>query len=354
VARARALGLGLYLDGVFNHVGERHPWARDPRYVSGSVWRGHGHLPELRLESPRVREALFGARGVVARWTERGASGWRLDCANDLGREICGLAARAAADAGAQDGTIGELMSYPAGATGQGALDGVMNYWLRSVALALASGRAPEAALQAALDRLAAEMAPEGLARSWNVLSTHDTPRLATALEGAAARVRAALVLQVAYPGVPLVYYGEEVGMAGGADPANRAPMIWDEARWDQTRLALVRQLLRLRREEPALAHGGYLALPQPGTGVVAFARTTARPDETIVYVGNARAEPTRARLFLPLAPLFDALPLHDLLSPFSARMEGGCLDVRLPAHGALLLRSRDDHPSGYRFFKAR
>src|SRR6185369_13260455 len=97
VAALRARKIGLVLDGVFNHTGEVHPWRRErPHYFSGSVWRGYGHLPELDLQHPEVRAALFGDDGVVARWTRRGATGWRLDCANDLGREVCALTAAAA------------------------------------------------------------------------------------------------------------------------------------------------------------------------------------------------------------------------------------------------------------------
>jgi glycosidase len=351
VAATRARGLGLLLDGVFNHVGAAHPWAKEPRFLRGSVWRGYPSLPELDLANPELRDKLFGSDGVIARWTRRGATGWRLDCANDLGPEVCALAGRAAREAGATDGVIGELMAYPTVWPG---LDGTMNYWLRSVALALASGQAPAAQLQGALDRLAAEVPLQALQASWSILSSHDTPRLETVLDGDPRRVRLALSLQLAYPGVPMLYYGEEIGMSGGADPANRAPMRWDEPSWNAERLALVRRLTALRRAEPALARGRYLAMPQAGTDLIAFARVTENPVETLVYVANATGEARTARLFLPLSTLYDALPLADLLDPAAPRahMIAGCLEVALPAHGCALYRPDDAHASGYRFFK--
>jgi alpha-glucosidase len=351
VAATRQRGLGLILDGVFNHVGAGHPWTREqPRFFKGSVWRGYDHLPELALDHPGVDAALFGGDGVIARWTRRGATGWRLDCANDLGVAVCRRASRAAREAGARDGVIGELMAYPTG--WHDALDGVMNYWLRQAALTLASGSGSDPA-QHALDRLAHELPRAALNASWSILSSHDTPRLATLLDGDARRVRLALTLAFAYPGVPMIYYGEEIGMLGGADPLNRADMIWDERRWDRERVALVKTLARLKRELPALRDGGYLGLPQPGTGLVAFARLGERPSETVVFVGNGRAEPVRARLFLPVPMLFDALPMRDHLDPsFAPRMEQGCLDVELPAFGARLLQPVDEHAGGYRFFK--
>jgi alpha-glucosidase len=363
VAACRARGLALILDGVFNHTSERHPWvAGDPARYTGAAWRGYGHLRELDLDHAGVREALFGDEGVIARWTRRGADGWRLDCANDLGLDGCALAARTARRAGARLGAIGEVMAYPAGWTGPDGegLDGVMNYWLRSAALALARASAPAAQIQAALDRLAAEMPAGALRRSWNVLASHDTPRLATVLadgarapEEARARVAQALVLQVAYPGVPLVYYGEEIGLSGGADPANRAAMPWERTRWDERRLDEVRRLLALRRAHPALAHGEYVSLAQPGTPLVAFARVTARPDETVLFVANATAAPLAAHLFCPLPALLDALPLADLLDEAAAPviMSQGSCTLDLPAHGVRLLRPREG-AGGYRFHK--
>jgi glycosidase len=353
----RARGMGLILDGVFNHVGDEHAWAREPRFahhLRGSVWRGHASLPELDLAQPDVQAALAGDDGVVARWIRRGATGFRLDCANDLGKAGCALLSAAARKAGARDGVIGELMSYPADWTREDGLSGVMNYWFRSAALGLATGRMRAAQVQLALDRLAAEMPLAGLLASWNMLSSHDTPRLETALDGDRAKVKLVLTLQLAYPGVPVIYYGEEIGMRGGADPANRGGMIWDEGRWDRERLALVRRLTALRQELRALREGRYVAMPQPGRDLIAFARVTDRPEETLVYVANAAGAPKRARLFLPLSTLYDALPLRDRLQPDAPPLhpEQGTLEIDLDAHGARLLQPFDRHASGYRFFK--
>lgn len=353
VAACRARRLGLVLDGVFNHVGATHRWLGEhPDWISGADWRGFPSLRELDTSRAEVRRACAA---VIERWTARGVTGWRLDCANDLGPAFSGELARAARDAGARDGVIGEIMAYGAGwAAARDGLDGVMNYWLRAATLALASSSAPAAQLQAALDRLAAESDPGALQRSWSLVGSHDTARLATALDDDEARIRLALALAFAYPGVPLVYYGDELGLHAAGDPDNRRPLP-PPSTWDRARLALVQSLCRLRREQPALAHGRYVSLAQPGTDVIAFARVTERPIETLLFVANARPRPVAATLFLPLATLFDALPLHDLLEPSAPprAMASGTLALTLPAHGVALLRPRDDHPSGYRFFKA-
>jgi glycosidase len=351
-AACKERGLGLILDGVFNHVGAAHGWTREhPEWMSGSDWRGYSSLRELDTQNPDVRRACCE---VVARWTRRGATGWRLDCANDLGPAFAGELAEAARTAGARDGVIGELMSYGAGFTGPGGVDGVMNYWLRAAAIALASSSTPAAQLQHALDRLALDVDPASLLKSWSLVGSHDMPRVATVLDGDAARIDLALALAFAYPGTPMLYYGDELGMFGGPDPDNRGAMKWDEASWDRVRLGRVQSLCALRATEPALVRGRYVPLAQPGIDVVAFARVTEDPRDTLLFVANATREPLAATLFLPLPQLFDALPLVDLLSrdtPTRA-MSSGTVALTLPPHGAALLKPFDAHPGGYRFFK--
>jgi glycosidase len=359
VAACRARSLGLVLDGVFNHVGEGHLWRREhPDWFTGSDWRGFPSLRELDTASATVRRACCD---VVARWTARGATGWRLDCANDLGLPFAGELARAAREAGAVDGVIGEVMAYGAGwaraeagvARDDVGLDGVMNYWLRSSALALASSSVPADSLQHAMDRLAAETDASALAQSWSLVGSHDTARLATALDDDAARIRLALALAFAYPGVPMLYYGDELGLHAAGDPDNRRPLP-PPSTWDGERRALVTRLCALRRDEPALAHGRYVSLAQPGTDVVAFARVTDDPAATLIFVADATPRPLQRTLFIPLPLMFDALPLHDLLDPSSPprAMSSGTLSVTLPPHGCALLRPRDAHAGGYRFFK--
>jgi alpha-glucosidase len=356
VGAARAQGLGLFFDIVLNHVGAEHRWVRDAsfaRFLRGTPWRGHGHLHELAYEAPALREALLGRDGVVAHTIARGADGLRVDCANDLGPAFCRELCLAVARAGGRAGAIGEVMSWPGGFLADGALDGVMGYWPRAAFSSALEDEAQVSAAGAALDRLAAVAPLEALLRSWTVLSSHDTPRLSDQVGFDEQKARLLLALQFAYPGTPLLYYGEEVGMTGGPDPGCRAPMIWDPARWDEGRLAFVRRLVELRRALPALHDGAYLSLAPPAP-LLAWARVTDDPRDALVCVANLSPRPVTRRLLLPIDGYYDALPLGDCFGGDRVSVESGGISLRLAPYEVRWLMGRDDDPSGYRFWKAR
>jgi glycosidase len=150
-----------------------------------------------------------------------------------------------------------------------------------------------------------------------------------------------------------MIYYGDELGLHAAGDPDNRRPLP-PPSTWDTERRALVAALCALRRSEPALAHGRYVSLAQPGCDVVAFARVTDDANETLLFVANATPRPLTRTLFVALPLMFDALPLCDRLDDSSTprAMSSGTLTLTLPGHGCVLLRPRDAHPGGYRFFK--
>jgi glycosidase len=368
----RERGIGLILDGVFNHVGETHPWFQDAKKDphSGRVpffkftrhpdeyarWRGFGFLPELDLGRDEVLAELFDReRAIVRRWIRRGATGWRLDCANDLGLSVCARARRAAKEEGALDGVLGEVMTYAEDWIANDRLDGVMNYYFRESVLGVLSGAVAPIQVAENFARMASRYRREGLLRSWNVLATHDTPRLATLIPDPRAQL-CGMTLAFVYPGVPLVYYGEEIGLQGSGDPDNRRPMPWDESRWHRPTFEHVRRLAELRKRHIALVEGEYHAFPQPGAPeLLAFARATDDPSQVVVVVANLSARPVSARVFAPYSFLFDNLPLVDLLgrAPMT-RVYAGRFDLSLDPWQVVLFGPDDSTIEGYRFFKRR
>ncbi|MBK8137615.1 MAG: hypothetical protein IPK52_17675 [Chloroflexi bacterium] len=94
------------------------------------------------------------------------------------------------------------------------------------------------------------------------------------------------------YPGVPCVYYGDEIGLPGGVDPDNRRPMPWNEASWDLDLLAYYKTFIALRRNNPALKTGGFQMLYAEGN-TYAFGRQS--PEQHIVVIAHRGDGPYKA-----------------------------------------------------------
>ena len=153
------------------------------------------------------------------------------------------------------------------------------------------------------------------------------------------ARHALALSWLMGLPGAPLLYYGDEYGEWGGADPGNRA--FW---RGDGTLsanesavLARTQKLGAARRELVALRRGAYRSLHATET-FLAFARETK--DGKVAVVALSRDPgPTTTEVTLPLTlPLANGTTLVDRLGGASVSVSGGKLSISLPGRGAAIL----------------
>lgn len=308
VALRRALdarGMRYILDVVPNHCGVHHPWFQaacaDPTAPEAefftftrhpdeyATWLGVRRLPKLNYASAELRRRIYaGAQAVFRRWLRPpfSADGWRIDVANMLARQgpfqqgtQVARGIREAVKGTRPDAYLMGESFFDATPQLQGdQWDGVMNYlgfttpvwhWLRG--LQQRAFRMPEP--------IASPVAwpTHALATSWravraaipwaialqqfNMVGSHDTPRIRTIVGGNPALHRLAAVLQFTYPGVPCLYYGDEVGLEDRPGLGSRACMVWDEARWERDLRHFYRRLVELRRNSAVLRHGGFQVL---------------------------------------------------------------------------------------------
>ena len=141
-----------------------------------------------------------------------------------------------------------------------------MNYPWREAVLQFLQGQRDAREFDQALQRLWYRYPAPVLSGLLNMVGTHDTPRVRTVL--GPERARLAVVLLLTAPGVPMVFYGDEIGLEGGPDPDCRRCMEWEAERWDHRTLDLHRRLIQARRERPWLNDGLWETLPWgPGLG---------------------------------------------------------------------------------------
>ena len=274
-----------------------------PNYACGyRSWWGFEKLPEVQESDPGYREFICGKGGVIDTWLSLGASGFRLDVADELPDDFIEEIRKAVKAHGPDCYLLGEVWedattkeAYGVRRTyllGNG-LDAVMNYPFRNAVLSFLKGRS---AADTAEDIMAiCEHYPApALHCLMNFMSTHDTERALTAIadepsdgknrywqsgrtlprdryDHGVRLLRLAYAMIFTLPGVPSIYYGDEIAMQGYRDPFNRAYFNWEST---ESRVRpVLRQLAHLRRECDAFAEGGMQIIRAEGD-VLHYRRT--------------------------------------------------------------------------------
>ena len=199
-------------------------------------------------------ELITGEDGVIRHWLRAGIDGWRLDVADDLSPELM-RAIRTAAKAEDPDSVVileqwGDSSRWLLGDQG----DSTMDYRFRRAVIGLVNGATAD------LDGSLEAVTPTGFANAmrgmqedypaaaWEALlhmvDSHDTTRIRWTLTPATendtaksapdalaeATVRQAMLatIQLTFPGMASIFYGDEVGLSGHDDPDDRRPYPWD------------------------------------------------------------------------------------------------------------------------------
>lgn len=314
-------GMRLVLDGVFNHVGvyffafrdllEKQEasayrnWFTVHRYPVKienpppySAWWNIPYVPKLNHENPEVRRYLLE---VVTRWMKRVPfDGWRLDTANEVPdhfwREFRQEVKRVRPDAV----IIGEIWGDASHWLRGDMFDAVMNYpWRAAILEWVAFRRIPPSVLEDRLRLLAMAYPPAVTYGMYNMLSSHDTPRLRTLCGGDWRKVRLAFLLQMTLPGAPAIYYGDEIGMEGGNIPDNRRPMEWNPSPEGRALRDFVVSLIRLRKGHPALRRGEWTTLlTHDSQNAYAYLRQQGK--ERLLVVINNGEKPATLQIRVP------------------------------------------------------
>ncbi len=367
--KAHELGIKVILDGVFSHTGSNslyfdkertfggfgaHCSPNSPYYSwytfhqwpdSYNSWWGFDTLPTVNKLDPAFLDFIIRDKdSVVAHWLNNGADGFRLDVADELPNEFMDILKKRVRQIRPDALVIGEVWEDASNKVAydvrrryfvDGTLDSCMNYPFRTAILNFTKDRDDGRALQETVMTLAENYPPQVLACNMNLLGSHDTARILTALvddydgpreiratrklskaqrQIAQDRLYLATFLQYTLPGAPSIYYGDEAGMEGSKDPFSRRTFPWGNEDPDLQRH--YRQLGRLRKEQDALRLGD-IRFFQAQDGQLGFTRSYegkalriyvnrspdawAIPAGKVVFAQNLRSV---APKFLELAPM--------------------------------------------------
>ena len=340
-ARAKERGIRVILDGVFNHTGSQsiyfnadgfypslgaaqsqdspysdwfsfHPWPDDY-----DAWWGIRTLPAVREDAASYVDYIIdGENSIIRRWLRAGASGWRLDVADELPGWFIEKARKAVEEAKSDGLLIGEVWEdasnkiaysqrrkYLLGSE----LHSVMNYPFRTALLTFLKG-GDASGFREAMETIRENYPPEAFYANMNFLGTHDTARILTVLgadeppaskeerasfrlspvqrERGTALLRLAALALFSFPGVPTVYYGDEVGMEGWEDPFNRGTYPW--GREDTAIRDYFALLGGLRKQRTSLRRGGIRWMEAQGRLAAYIRESAGERSVTVLNAGDS------------------------------------------------------------------
>ncbi len=382
---AAKLGIRVMLDGVFNHTGSDsvyfnregrypgsgayqskdspyYPWYQFQNWPNDyACWWNFLTLPCVNKENPDFDRFINGPDGVIRHWLKLGASGWRLDVADELPDSFLEHL-RAAAKAEKPDAAIvGEVWEDASNKIAYGKrreyllgsqLDSVMNYPFRTAVLGYLTGKNPSEMMEVILNVLE-NYPPQVIRCLMNNIGTHDTERALTVLAGEPLRgrgrrwqsmtyltgegrergialMRLASLMQFTLPGVPCIYYGDEAGVEGYRDPFNRTCYPWGKE--DAGLVDWYRRLGAMRAGCSCLREGGFRPVMANGDG---FAYIRFDGNDGLLCALNRGNEAVTVKLdseWRNTEPLFGPAPGGEdklILPPL------GCAALYLPGKDA-------------------
>ena len=314
VRRAHALGIRVILDGVFNHVSSDHPFFRDvlekgrasryyscfyalpetPRLPAAGELPGYtcfsyvADMPKTNTADPFLRQYFCD---VGAYWVRKfDVDGWRLDVANELDDGFL-RAFRASVKAAKSDALIvGEVWENAAHYLGGDMLDSAMNYDFRRYCRRFFAEQTVDAeTFDTNVSTLLLRYNENALFAQLNLLDSHDVSRFLSLCGGKTERMELAVLLQMTFPGMPCVFYGDEKGLCGESEPEYRRPMAWDAS---SPLEEVYRRMIALRKTHPALRYGSFHTELACG-GAYRYSRVWNGTKITVAM--NLGAEPVKA-----------------------------------------------------------
>lgn len=347
-------GEHILLDGVFNHTGvdfagfksletdgEKSPY-KDWYFVQSfpvniltgethyTGWYGIPWMPKLNVDNPATKAYLLD---VGTRWIrDAHIDGWRLDAADEVQHRFWQAFRQTVRKENINTFLVGEIWGNAHDWLQGDQFDSVMNYRFRGAVLDFfVNTKFTPTEFDRSLAQIRADYPPAASGTMFNILDSHDTERIRTLCKSDWNVERQAVLFQMTYPGVPCIYYGDEVGLEGGKDPDNRRAMPWEPAQQDKTILAFYKRLLALRHSHSVLRRGDYrTVLTDNNTATFGFLRT--RDKERALVLFNRSTLPQK--LTIPAAQI-GSMPLTDWLSSgLLLTRQGENFTVLLPGRG--------------------
>lgn len=265
-------GLKIVLDLVFNHTSKNHPFFQDvlkngknskyynfysfldkPLSVDGLNYYSFASvpgMPKLNSSNPEVQK-YFTEVGKY--YLEKySVDGYRLDVANEVSHDFWTHFKREIKKVDPNVILIGENWDNAYEFLKNDEFESVMNYGFYTICWDHYIHKIVNN--QQFVDRLnwlLTRYKDGNNKMMLNLLDSHDTPRFYTYVNDNKDLYLNAILTLISFLGYPMIYYGDEIFMKGGGDPANRKGMEWDSVEFKSPYHKLFKDIVRLRKLQP-------------------------------------------------------------------------------------------------------
>lgn len=313
VDKAHSLGMRVILDAVFNHTGteffafqdvlkneEKSPyvdwyyidsfplkmeWGTKPNFKTFSYFPG---MPKLNLRNDEVAEYCIG---VARYWIEKcNIDGWRLDVGDEVSHAFWRRFRKAIKQTNPEALIIGEIWHHAEDFLDGEEWDTLMNYpFCFAVENFVANESITATKFLGQLGYIEGNYHKKVYPLLWNLIDSHDFSRFLYRCKENVDRFKLGVGLQLVWPGMPFIYYGDEYGMTGGADPDCRRGMVWEEAYQNKEVYQWYKKLIQIRKEYPALTEGKTVDMfADDAHSIFAITKELDRKQITLLVNGSA------------------------------------------------------------------
>lgn len=269
--------------------------------------RGMSELPEVDENNLLYRQLICGSNGVLVKWMRAGASGWRINEADGLPDDFIKVVRQRIRNESEDAVVLGDVRDDASRCTGCGParefllgseFDSTTNYAMRDILLAYMNYECSAPQALSYIMSIKENYPPEQFNSALGMLGTHNQTRILTILGAdydyntATSKLKMLATLQYTLPGIPCIYYGDEIGMTGDVDPANRNGFAWGEENPNICKHYV--QLGKYYNEHSVLRTGEFIPVmgeTEESDDVLAFIR---RNEEESVLVLANRSYDTR------------------------------------------------------------
>ncbi len=302
-------GIKVMLDAVFNHCGFHFPQFQDV-LINGetSIYKDWFHLrefpivtepvpnydtfafeknmPKLDTENEEVKNYLLEVGRYWVR--EFNIDGWRLDVANEVDHQFWREFRQAVKSVKPDVYILGEIWHDSMPWLQGDQFDAVMNYPFTNGALQyFAKGTVTATEFTNIISNVLHSYPINVNEVQFNLLDSHDTPRILTICENNIEKVKLLYLFQLSFVGTPCIYYGDEIGMTGGQDPGCRKCMVWDKSEQNVDLFEHVKKLIHLRKSMASFGNQGIFEFIEANDETNHIMYRKSFNDEKLLFVVN-------------------------------------------------------------------